>query len=247
MFTFITWLWIGIGLATLLVLVTSKIRAPYGRHTREGWGRLIPNNWGWFIMEMPALLLMPLLAVLGPVQLTMTTWLLVSLWVLHYAHRTLVFPFLIRTKGKKMPLSIVFSALAFNVINGGLNGYYLGFVYHSANDSLNTIGFIGLLVFFIGMIINWRSDYYLIGLRKDNVGYQIPKGGLFKLVSCPNHLGEIVEWSGFALLAWNLPALSFAIWTVSNLLPRALNHHAWYKEHFTNYPKERKAVIPFIL
>jgi 3-oxo-5-alpha-steroid 4-dehydrogenase 1 len=31
------------------------------------------------------------------------------------------------------------------------------------------------------------------------------------------------------------------------LLPRALDHHRWYKRRFPEYPKERKAVIPFIL
>jgi hypothetical protein len=57
----------------------------------------------------------------------------------------------------------------------------------------------------------------------------------------------MVEWGGFALMAWSLPALSFAIWTIANLLPRALQHHKWYQQTFSDYPAERKAVIPFIL
>jgi hypothetical protein len=77
--------------------------------------------------------------------------------------------------------------------------------------------------------------------------YAIPRGSLFECVSCPNHLGEIVEWFGFALMCWNLPALSFAIWTAANLIPRALSHHRWYAEKFANYPKERKALIPFVM
>jgi hypothetical protein len=44
-----------------------------------------------------------------------------------------------------------------------------------------------------------------------------------------------------------MPALSFAIWTIANLLPRALQHHRWYQQTFSEYPAERKAVIPFIL
>ncbi len=62
----------------------------------------------------------------------------------------------------------------------------------------------------------------------------------------PNHFGEIVEWAGFAIIAWSLPALTFAIWTFSNLVPRALNHHDWYREHFQDYPKKRKAVLPWL-
>jgi len=66
-------------------------------------------------------------------------------------------------------------------------------------------------------------------------------------VSCPNLFGEIVEWSGFAMMCWNLPALSFAIWTAANLIPRAISHHRWYRQRFADYPAARKAVIPFIL
>ena len=96
--------------------------------------------------------------------------------------------------------------------------------------------------------MNWWADGRLIGLRKENgTDYAIPYGGMFRYVSCPNYLGEMMEWGGFALMAWNLPALAFFVWTVSNLLPRALNHHAWYRKMFPDYPGERKAVIPFLL
>jgi steroid 5-alpha reductase family enzyme len=87
----------------------------------------------------------------------------------------------------------------------------------------------------------------LLRLRKPGeTGYKIPKSGLFRWVSCPNHFGEIVEWSGFALICWNLPALSFAIWTAANLIPRAVSHHNWYREKFEDYPLRRKAVLPFL-
>ena len=106
---------------------------------------------------------------------------------------------------------------------------------------------VGLIVFIIGMSINISSDNKLISLRKDSEGYKIPHGGVFTLVSCPNYFGEIIEWIGFSIIALSLPALSFTLWTCFNLIPRALNHHDWYREKFNDYPKERKAVIPFIL
>ena len=99
----------------------------------------------------------------------------------------------------------------------------------------------------IGAGINIHSDQILLSLRKPGeTGYKIPKGGMFKWISCPNLFGEILEWSGFAILCWNLPALGFAVWTAANLIPRALSHHKWYLEKFSDYPKERKAVIPGI-
>ena len=96
------------------------------------------------------------------------------------------------------------------------------------------------------MYINKTSDNKLISLRKENKEYQIPNGGMFKYISCPNHFGEIVEWTGFAIIAFNLGALSFALWTSFNLIPRAMNHHKWYKSYFAKYPKVRKAILPFL-
>ena len=66
-------------------------------------------------------------------------------------------------------------------------------------------------------------------------------------MSCPNYLGEIIEWVGWAVATWSLAGLSFAVWTAANLIPRAWQHHRWYRAEFPDYPKERKAVIPFLL
>ena len=145
-----------------------------------------------------------------------------------------------------MPLVIVCSALLFNGINGLVNGYFLGFVSQSSKEVLSLNVMVGLIVFCLGMIINRHADKKLISLRKKDQGYFIPKGGLFNYISCPNHFGEIVEWAGFAIIAWSVPALSFFIWTFCNLAPRALNHHQWYQSYFKDYPNNKKAVIPFI-
>ncbi|HCB40998.1 MAG TPA: 3-oxo-5-alpha-steroid 4-dehydrogenase, partial [Gammaproteobacteria bacterium] len=61
------------------------------------------------------------------------------------------------------------------------------------------------------------------------------------------YLGEIITWSGFALASWSLAGLSFVVFTMANLVPRALANHRWYQETFSDYPKDRRAVIPYIL
>lgn len=66
-------------------------------------------------------------------------------------------------------------------------------------------------------------------------------------MSSPNYLGEIIEWTGFALATWSLPGLAFALWTVANLVPRAVAHHRWYRGKFPGYPVERRALIPYLL
>ena len=194
-------------------------------------------------MELPALVLMPVIVLISPVQKNEIIILILSLWILHYFYRTILFPLKLKTKGKKMPVVIVISAFIFNLFNGFFVGYEIGNI-SQLDFGINTL--IGLIVFFTGMYINRSSDNKLISLRKENKEYQIPQGGMFKYISCPNHFGEIIEWFGFAIIVFNLGALSFAFWTAFNLIPRAMNHHNWYKKSFVEYPKDRKAVIPFL-
>jgi steroid 5-alpha reductase family enzyme len=181
---------------------------------------------------------------------TAEAWFIALLFLIHYTNRALIFPFRIRTSGKRMPMLIALLAVVFNVVNGSFLGYYLGNFHLENTPSLfNDIRFIaGTLLFFTGLITNTSADESLIRLRKmSETGYQIPQGGLFRWISCPNFFGEILEWLGYALLCWSLPALAFFIWTFCNLVPRALDHHRWYKRNFTDYPLNRKAVFPGIL
>lgn len=148
-----------------------------------------------------------------------------------------------------MPLLIVVSAILFNVVNGSSLGYYFAnFATYTSEDFKSMHFIFGVLLFCAGICINWIYDTRLINMRKESSQqYVIPQGALFNVISCPNLFGEIVEWSGFALMCWNLPALSFLVWTLANLVPRAISHHRWYLQKFEDYPKERKAVIPYII
>ena len=239
------YVWITFGFLIFLYLILSNSPAPYGRHFSKQWGPSLNNNWGWFWMELPALLVFPVIVLTSSREINFVLILMLSIWILHYFYRTILFPLKLKTKSKKIPILIIVSAFIFNIINGFFVSYEVAYLSPEFKFGLNTI--VGSILFFIGMAINRYSDNKLISLRTKNNDYQIPKGGLFKLISCPNHFGEIMEWLGFAIIVWNLGALSFALWTAFNLIPRSLNHHKWYNNYFSNYPKKRKAVIPFIL
>ncbi|MFH1296069.1 MAG: 3-oxo-5-alpha-steroid 4-dehydrogenase [Bacteroidota bacterium] len=247
--TFFLLVYIWIAVALVIFPFAMRITAPYGRHTTGQWGVLINNRLGWIIMESPALLVFTGCFLFGSAKHTFVSWIFFGLWVLHYINRTVIFPFRLRTKGKKMPLAILFMALGFNSVNGFINGYYLGSLASYPISWVTDPRFIiGIIMFLWGMAINWQSDNILIHLREPGqTGYIIPTQGLFKYISCPNHFGEIIEWFGFAVMTWCTPALAFAIWTLVNLLPRALDHHRWYKSTFPDYPPKLKALFPFIL
>ena len=86
--------------------------------------------------------------------------------------------------------------------------------------------------------------------------YAIPHGYLYSLISYPNYFCEWLEWLGFALAAAPVPSLTslstfeapwvFLLAEVMTMFPRAYRGHQWYHNRFPDYPKERKAVIPFL-
>lgn len=248
LFNIICLVWIAVAVITFPVLM--KVPQPYGRHSKGNWGPLINNKAGWFLMELPAFAVFGYFLSLNADFYNRLVLAAALLWGLHYFHRVFIFPLQIRTSGKKIPVLIVILAICFNLVNGFLNGYWLShFAPEYQPDFLLNIRLIaGIVLFIAGFSINKYHDQILIGLRSSSgSGYKIPYGGLFKFVSCPNFFGEIISWAGFALVALNLPALSFLVWTTVNLTARALDHHKWYNKEFSDYPKERKAIIPFII
>ena len=242
------WTWAILGLAVFVLLLF--IKAPYGRHSRKDWGPNIPNRTAWFLMEFPSLLVFSLCFLLGPNGIQPLTWIFFALYVFHYTNRSLVWPWRTRTSGKQMPMVIALMAVLFNLVNGFSNGYYFSaFSRVYTWDWLTDARFIiGAILYGGGTFLNWWSDQILLSLRKGGkTGYFIPKRGLFRWVSCPNFMGEIIQWAGFAVMTWSPAALVFALWTFFNLVPRALSHHKWYRSTFPDYPPERKAVLPYIL
>ncbi|KAF9228425.1 hypothetical protein BS17DRAFT_773698 [Gyrodon lividus] len=104
-----------------------------------------------------------------------------------------------------------------------------------------------------------KSDDNPNKTRKEHYG--IPHGYLYTYISYPNYLCEWTEWFGFALAAAPVPPVtSFAVvaraiqppWLfflseVFLMIARAYKGHWWYRKNLLNYPKERKAIIPFVL
>jgi len=243
-----TWIWMGLAVATAVALL--RVAAPYGRHARQGWGPSVPAWVGWIVMEAPSPLLMVAIFLTGSRIGDPAARVFLALWVGHYVYRSFVFPLLGAGRKAPMPVSIVGSAIVFNVVNATLNGRWLFAAGPFRGiDWLRDPRFLaGLALFVSGFAMHMWADARLRGLRAPGgSGYVIPRGGLFERVSCPNYLGEIVEWTGFAVLTWSPTAASFAVWTAANLLPRALAHHRWYRANFREYPEHRRAIVPWLL
>lgn len=240
-------IWVLIGLGTFVYLF--KITAPYGRHETSGWGIQVPARIGWIVMESPSVILMFALGWIMRYELEAIHETFLMIWLIHYIHRTFIYPFWMDMTTKTMPIIIPVSAFGFNVINvlvQAIGIYY--FTEYSGNWYETSMFKIGLIVFVVGMFINIYSDYSILKMKKEKgAGYHIPQGLFHKSVSSPNYLGEIIEWLGWAILTWSISGLVFFIWTVANLFPRAIANHKWYQAKFENYPKNRKAIIPRVI
>ncbi len=148
-------IWAAIGIASFMLL--QFVTAPYGRHVKKGWGPEISNKFGWIIMEAPSFFIILYFYVSS--NQSAYASILSILWLVHYLNRTFIYPFRIRTKGKKMPVIIVGSAIFFNCINAGLNGYFLAhFESYDPNSFYEWNFILGLVLFMSGFVINQKNE-----------------------------------------------------------------------------------------
>ena len=239
-------LWAFVALIVFIVLFYKD--APYGRHLKPEASFTLPSRAGWIIMESPAVFGILIFLYMFYQTIGITETFLCCIWLLHYIHRTFIWPLRAKLRGKQMGVGVMSMALLFNVVNITLQCIWI-FILGEYTDQwlLSPIFIVGIIIFLLGMLINIKSDDILINLRKSGGnGYHVPKGFFFKYVSSPNYFGEIIEWFGWSLLSMSPAGFVFFIWTSANLIPRARSNNEWSKLNIPDYPKNRKSIIPFI-
>ena len=220
--TFHLFLWVMSGIALLVFIALYFVKAGYGIFRTPSWGWSINNKAAWVLMESPVFIVMLALWACSGVGVALPQFLFLLLFLLHYFQRSFVFPFLMKGKSK-MPVAIMAMGIVFNVLNGMMQAG--GLFYFNGNVPIG-IGWsylsephalIGLLLFFIGMGINLH------------------------------YFGELVEWTGFAVLTASPAAWVFVWWTAANLVPRAnAIYHRYCDEFGTKAVGKRKRIIPYI-
>lgn len=105
----------------------------------------------------------------------------------------------------------------------------------------------GTVMFLVGIIGNFYHHYLLSKLRKEGEKqYKIPYGGLFNLVICPHYLFEILGFIGISCISQTVFALSFTVGSTSYLIGRSYATRKWYLSKFEDFPKDVKAIIPYV-
>lgn len=239
-------------LAVIVFVALYFVKAGYGMFRTRSWGWSVPNKVGWVLMEAPSFVVMGLWAWKAGVEAYTPQAVFVGLFMLHYFQRSFVFPLLMKGKSR-MPLAIMAMGILFNVINATLlaASFFscaLPGKYEPATFWTNPLPWVGAAIFFIGMAINLHADHVIRNLRKPgDTRHYLPEKGFYRYVTSANYFGELVEWSGFALLTASPAAWVFVWWTAANLVPRA---DAIYKRYCEEFGKQavgsRKRIIPYI-
>lgn len=242
---------LAMSVVALVVFVALYfIKVGYGMFRSQAWGVTLDNKLAWMLMEAPVLVVMAWLwwqseRRFQPVALTFFL-----LFQLHYFQRSFIFPFLMKGKSR-MPVLIMLMGMLFNVLNGLMQGEW---IFYLAPDDLYVSRWlvtpqfiIGTLLFFVGMYINCHSDYIIRTLRKPgDTKHYLPQKGLYRYVTSANYFGEIIEWTGWAVLTWSVSGTVFLWWTIANLVPRADAIWHRYHEEFGDQVGKRKRIFPFI-
>ena len=225
-------------LAVIVFIALFFVKAGYGIFQSRQWGISLPNKVGWVLMECPAFLMMLFFWLQSPARSSSVLLSFFLLFELHYFQRSFIFPMLMKGKSR-MPIAITAMGVLFNVINTFLIGYDLFYLHASTYTEawFTTPSFIGgCLLFFGGMGINLHADHIIRNLRP--AGHYVTSG---------NYFGELVEWTGFALLTQSAAAWIFVLWTFANLAPRAYAIRNRYREEFGREAVgSRKCLIPYI-
>ena len=175
-------------------------------------------------------------------QADLVQWLVLAAVAVHFAKRVLESLFLHRYSG---PVGLLTSLLIASFYS--LAAYLIGWLNRSPIPAADGWFVLGVALFIVGTAGNFYHHKLLADLRKNSLDYFIPKGGLFERVVCPHYLFEIGTWIGIFLMSRHLAALLVLTFIVMYLTARSLRTLQWYHDRFPDFPKDRKAILPFVL
>jgi very-long-chain enoyl-CoA reductase len=173
-------------------------------------------------------------------------------WSAHYAKRILETIFVHRFSHSTMPMLNLFKNCSYYWLFTAYVAYHVNHPLFTSPTTFQV--YLGLFSFVFSELGNLSIHIALRNLRPPGtkkrcipVATSNPLTFLFNFVSCPNYTYEFMAWASFTVMTQCLPAGLFALAGFYQMSVWALGKHRNYKKEFSNYPKSRKAILPFIL
>ena len=141
------------------------------------------------------------------------------------------------------------------IIIANIMPWIFPYIAYKGGNHTYSIGFIeiiGILLFCLGSYLNSASEFsrWIWKKKRGNAGH-IYTGGLFKYARHINYFGDIILFTGIAMVAHQLPLLiipiSMAFIFIIILIPLKENYlQKKYGNEFIKYASNTKILIPFI-
>ncbi|MFO0631158.1 MAG: DUF1295 domain-containing protein [Polyangiales bacterium] len=147
---------------------------------------------------------------------------------------------------RPMPASVAAMGAIFNVCNAWMNGTQVSSFGRYPDAWLADPRFlVGAALFAVGWWMNRAADATLRALRAPGEGATRSRRGMYRWVSSPNYLGEIVMWCGWALATVPRGRRLRGVQR-RELAASAAANHRWHCAQFPAYPATRRALIPVV-
>lgn len=173
-------------------------------------------------------------------------------WSFHYGKRLYETVFVHRFSHATMPFFNLFKNCSYYWLFTAYVAYHVNHPQFTSPSLIQVL--VGLGGFLLSEIGNFSIHVALRDLRppgskERKIPYPTdnPFTKLFNLVSCPNYTYEFFSWFFFTVMTQCLPAGLFAAAGLYQMSVWAIGKHKNYKKEFPDYPKNRKAILPFIL
>ena len=173
-------------------------------------------------------------------------YLTLVLVMLHFLKREYETAFVHRFSADTMPLRNLFKNCAYYWLVGGV---LLAATTYSSRFAEETYRFpkYQVLVWLFSELCNYQAHCVLRDLRPPGTRERrIPRGFGFDLVSCPNYSWEILAWAATSAITQSWSCWAFTLLGALQMSQWALKKHRRYRKEFKDYPRERKALVPFV-
>ncbi|TGL58111.1 DUF1295 domain-containing protein [Leptospira ognonensis] len=174
--------------------------------------------------------------------------LLLFVFVFHFGKRCLEVIFLHQFSGKIGLIGVIIITFAYTNIGILLGKNHEQMQFLSEVSPTSTFSILGIIIFFFGQAGNLYHHILLRRLRnsRGDKNYLIPNSGLFQLVVCPHYFFELISWLGIAILSrhWETYVVFFVM--TCYLSGRSARTRDWYREKFSDFPSNRKRIVPFV-